>query len=358
MVYTVYADVLWLVNFLLDLAILWATARFGSFLTSWPRLLLAAALGAFYGVGLLFPALAPLYVMPLPVAASVLLLLAAFGRLPWRRFGWLLACFYLLSFCMGGLVLALQALLGWGLGRQASALWLLPALLLAAAAGGVGVAGFRRMLRRFGLMSKVQISFGEQKVSLPCFLDTGNNLREPLGQRPVLLVELAALRQVLPSALWYGLHRLYRTEGENARPYQVWLACQSFGWSRRLLLLPFHSVGEKQGLLLGFVPDELTFQLADGRQVQSRQEIVLGICPLPLRGLKGCRAIVHPEALLDFEPVEAAAAAAGKTAAGPQPYTKAQAADLQLLPVSAKQAGGALVELELQLDLYKERNLA
>lgn len=347
MVYTVYADVLWLVNFLLDLAILWGTARFGSFLTSWPRLLLASALGAFYGVGLLFPALAPLYAIPLPVLASVVMLLAAFGRLPWRRFGWLMACFYLLSLMMGGLVLALQALLGWGLGRQASLVWLLPALLLAAAAGGVGVAGFRRMLRRFGLMSQVHISFGGQRVCLPCFLDTGNNLREPVGQRPVMLAELAALRHVLPPALWHGLRELYRTEGENARPYQVWLACQEFEWSRRLLLLPFSSVGESQGLLLGFVPDELHFQLGDGRQVQSGQEIVLGICPLPLRGLKGCRAIVHPEAVVDL--------------AGPPqkpPHIEPPPQDLQLLPVSARQPGGALVELELQLDLYKERNLA
>lgn len=351
MVYTVYADVLWLVNFLLDLAILWATARFGSFLTSWPRLLLAAAFGAFYGVGLLFPALAPFYAMPLPVLVSVLLLLVAFGRLPWRRFGWLMACFYLLSLTMGGLVLALQALLGWGLGRPVSMLWLLPALLLAAVVGGVGVAGFRRMLHRYGLMSKVQISFGGQKVSLPCFLDTGNNLREPVGQRPVLLAELAALRGVLPPALWHGLRELYRTKGENARPYQVWLACQSFGWSRRLLLLPFSSVGESQGLLLGFVPEELDFQLADGRRVQSRQEIVLGICPLPLRGLKGCRAIVHPEALLDLA-LETTDVAMEPTLQEQQPE------ELHLLPVSAKQAGGALVEIELQLDLYKERNLA
>ena len=104
-------------------------------------------------------------------------------------------------------------------------------------------------------------------------------------------------------------------------------------------------------MLLGFVPEELDFQLADGRRVQSRQEIVLGICPLPLRGLKGCRAIVHPEALLDLAP-ETTDAAMAPTLQEQQPE------ELHLLPVSAKQAGGALVEIELQLDLYKERNLA
>lgn len=350
MVYTVYADVLWAINFLLDLAILWATARFGCFLTSWPRLLLAAVLGAFYGVGLLFPALAPLYALPMVVLVSVLLLVTAFGFLPWRRFGWLVACFYLLSAAMGGLVLALRAMLGWGLGEQAAAVWLLPALLLAAGAARLGVGGFRQMLRRFGLLSRVEISFEGQKVSLPCFLDTGNNLKDPLRQRPVMLVEMAALRRVLPAALWHHLAELYQNEGENARPYQVWLNCQNFAWSKRLLLLPFSSVGESNGLLLGFVPEKLQFQLADGRVVDCAQEVVLGISPLPLHGLKGCRAIIHPEALLTDEAL---------LQAEEKPQKNSGIADLQLLPVSVRQPVGALTEIELALvDLCKERDLA
>lgn len=338
MVYTIYADVLWAVNFLLDLVILWSTARFGCFLTSWPRLVLAAALGAFYGVGLLFPALAPLYAWPLVILASVLLLIAAFGLLPWRRFAWLMACFYLISVCMGGLTLALV----WSLGERLSAVWLLPALLLSAALARLGVGGFRRMLRRFGLLCRAEISFDGQKASLNCFLDTGNNLRDPVRQRPVMLVELAALRRVLPAALWRQLSLLYKNEGENARPYQVWLQCQNFAWSKRLLLLPFSTVGEKNGLLLGFVPEKISFRLADGRIVQCAQEVVLGLSPMPLRGLKGCRAIIHPEALLVDE------VGAEAVSSPPQRPAASIAPDLQLLPVSAKEPGGALIELELR----------
>lgn len=350
MVYTVYADVLWAINFLLDLAILWATARFGCFFTSWPRLLLAAALGAFYGVGLLFPALAPLYALPVVILVSVWLLLVAFGFLPLRRFAWLFVSFYLISAAMGGLVLALRSLLGWGLGESAAVAWLLPALLLAAGIARLGIGGFRQMLRRFGLLSRVEISFDGQKVCLPCFLDTGNNLREPLQQRPVMLAELSALRRVLPSELWHQLTELYQKEGDEARPYQVWLNCQNFSWSKRLLLLPFSSVGESRGLLMGFVPEKLQFKLADGRNVECAQEVVLGISPLPLRGLKGCRAIIHPEALL----VDEALLTVNSEAAG-----VTEPADLQLLPVSSRQPAGALIEIEMALvDLCKERDWA
>lgn len=352
LVYTVYADVLWGINFVLDLAILWATARFGCYLTSWPRLCAAAALGAFYGVGLLFPALAPLYAWPVAVGVSILLLLAAFGFLPWRRFGWLLASFYLISCAMAGLTLALRAMLGWGFGESVASVWLLPALLLAIGLGRLGVGGFRRMLRRFGLASQVSINIGSQKVNLNCFLDTGNKLRDPVKQRPVMLVELTALRRVLPAALWYKLAALYKKEGENARPYQVWLECQSFDWAGRVLLLPFSSVGESGGLLLGFVPDRLDFRLADGRSVQCAQDVVLGISPLPLYGLKGCRAIINPEALL----VDEAILWEQPTVSSP---SSAPAPDLQLLPVSSRRPAGALIEIELgMVDFGKERNWA
>lgn len=298
--YTVYADVLWLVNFILDLALLWGTARFGGYLASWRRLALAAALGACYGVGLLFPALAPAYALPLPLLFSLLMLLAAFGRLPLRRWGWLVACFYLLAMAMGGAALSAAALLRHTSYTMADLAF---ALLAAALLARLGVAGFRRQLSVYGLRAKVEIRLAGRSCCLSCFFDTGNTLHEPrlssaAGGRPVLLAELAALRPVLPAPLWEELHELYRREGAAARPYQLLLKYQRLpGLS--LLLLPYAAVGEERGLLLGFVPERLLFSMADGRVMEHASDIVVGVCPLPLAGLKGCRALVNPEAVLN-----------------------------------------------------------
>jgi stage II sporulation protein GA (sporulation sigma-E factor processing peptidase) len=295
--------VLWLVNFLLDLVLLAGTARFGAFATTWLRLVLTAAFGGLYGVGLVFPRLAVLYVFPMPIIFSLLMLAAAFGRLSRRRFLRLVGCFYLLSFAMGGVVIGVRALLGQSMLAGVSAFWLVFAMLPAVCLGALGVGAFRRALGRSGLQVRAEIRFGGKRVALPCFLDTGNCLREPVHGRPVLLAELSGVDNILPSELAQGLQEVYEVKkksGERVRPYQLLLDCRKYDWGERLLLIPYASVctgsvGADSGLLLGFVPDDVSFCLPNGTRRCPSEQPVLALYPQSLRGLQGCRALVHPD---------------------------------------------------------------
>lgn len=307
MTYTVYADILWLVNFGLDWVLLAATARFGGFICRWWRLGLSAALGAFYGVGLLFPALAVFYVMPLPVAFSAVMLLAGFGRMRLRRFGWLLLCFYLLSFAMGGTALAVRFLLGRGLAGALSAGWLLPAVALAGGLAALGVGCFRRALRQSGLIVSAELTYEAKRLKVACFLDSGNKLREPMSGRPVLLLELAAAAKFLPADLYTGLYQglARQTGGGEFRPYQLWLSLQEQDFARRLCLIPYAGVNEAGTLGLGFLPDEVSYRLADGRRITPKEAPVIMPVAGRLKGLAAARALIDPAAVFAAE--EAAA---------------------------------------------------
>jgi hypothetical protein len=48
-------------------------------------------------------------------------------------------------------------------------------------------------------------------------------------------------------------------------------------------------------LLLGFVPESVSFCLPDGTKRQPAEQPVLALYPQALRGLQGCRALVHPD---------------------------------------------------------------
>ncbi len=301
MVYTVYADVLWLVNFALDLALLWAAGRFGGFVFRRFRGVLAAAFGAFYGVGLLFPALAPLYIMPLPVIFSLLMLLVCFGRLPLKRFGWLAACFYILSFAMGGAALAVRALLGYGAAAGMSFIWLIPALLLAGAMAALGVGVWRRQARQSGLIVRAELSLNGKTLALPCFLDSGNRLRDPVSGRAVLLAELAAVQSWLPQDLAERLAQELRINGNDFRPQQILADFAPAPWGGRLRLIPYHVVGAAGRLTLGFLPDAAAFYPADGRKIIPPQTPLVAFNAAGFGGLSGARAIVAPEAVFGGE---------------------------------------------------------
>lgn len=298
--YTVWADVLWLVNFMADAVLLWSAGRFGGYVVRLPRILLAAALGAFYGVGVLHPLLAPLYLLPLPLLCSLLMLWLAFGRMRLRRFGRLVACFYLLAVILGGTTLAVRYLLGGWLMQALQTVrlvWLLPGLLAVISLALLGVKFWRRSLRQNGRLVQAEISFDGRRVRLPCFLDSGNSLIEPVSGRPVLPVELAAVEKLLPQVLCDELWQAYQQEGMEFRAYQLLLKMRGLPWGGRLALVPYAAVGSHGGLLLGFVPDEIKLILADGQVVQPTTVPMLTPLFAALNGVCGAKALLNPDVL-------------------------------------------------------------
>ncbi len=295
--YTVWADVLWLVNFMADAVLLWSAGRFGGFVVRLPRILLSASLGAFYGVGVLYPLLAPLYLLPLPILCSLLMLWLAFGRMRLRRFGRLVAYFYLLAVILGGTTLAVRYLLGVWLLDTVRLVWLLPGMLAVMLLALLGVRFLRRSLRQNGRLVQAEISFDGRQVRLPCFLDSGNSLIEPVSGRPVLPVELAAVEKLLPQVLCDELWQAYRQEGLEFRAYQLLLKMQGLPWGDRLALVPYATVGRTGGLLLGFVPDEFKLILADGQVVRPMGLPVLTPLFAGLSGVCGAKALLNPDVL-------------------------------------------------------------
>lgn len=271
--FTVYIDVLFSLNFFLDFFLLWATGRFLRQDARVWRLLAAALLGAIYGAAMLLPALAWLYSVPAAVAASVLLLLLAFGFREKRAFLKLLAAFYLIAFAMAGSALAGGYFLGQrgysiGVKQTMGAGALLFGLAVAVILARRGVAALRSRWNRADFQTTVEVCVAGRSCRFPGLVDTGNDLREPLSGLPVVVADYQALEPLFPEAL----RDLYQGCGDDAVELLRGMEKSSLagGWSQRLRLIPFSSVGTKYGMLPGFRPDRLLVTEGDHRyQVQA-----------------------------------------------------------------------------------------
>lgn len=178
----VYADLFALANLAIDALLLAAAARLAGLPTPWPRVLLAAALGAAYATAWYLGALpAPLEsragVLAVP-AAMVALAVPARG---WRARAGALAWFYLLAGAVYGLteLLAGQPAAGW-------------ALALAAAASAAGAALWRAGARArvlAGQRAHLALRLGPTRVEVPALVDSGHLLRDPLGGAWVVIAE-------------------------------------------------------------------------------------------------------------------------------------------------------------------------
>ncbi|MBR5504862.1 MAG: sigma-E processing peptidase SpoIIGA, partial [Clostridia bacterium] len=103
----VYADMLFLVNFIINMILLRVTCAFSKSSSSWLRLCVASALGRVYAVCLFFPSAHMLYIFPAKLAVSLIMLVITDPHSGIIKLIKRCAVFYLASFCFAGVMLAL-----------------------------------------------------------------------------------------------------------------------------------------------------------------------------------------------------------------------------------------------------------
>lgn len=266
----VYADITFLVNFIMDFLILWATARLTGIRVVYLRLALAALVGGIYAVGYLLPALSFWYSLPMKLVFSCLLVLI--GLLPrnWDDFRKGLIFFYLINFMVAGASIGISFLLqnNSSSSHTDAYFWLLGGIACVLLVGGYGKKLlFNRIIPQM-LKFPVKLTFGHLCCSGQGFLDTGNGLRDPLTNRPVIIAEYRLLRDCLPGDFQNAL--------ESSQTQQEMLeALSRSSWAHRLRLIPFSSIGKRDGLLVGVRADRIKVHF--GKKGLEYNNLVVGI---------------------------------------------------------------------------------
>lgn len=291
MVYHVYGDLVFLLNVFFDFILLYGVAAFTKCDCKLWRLAGAAAVGGAYGVGALLPQLTVFYHQVWVVLFPVLLLLLAFGMVEWARLGRMLVYYYLLAFAMNGVAAAGSSLfVRQGLGVDLFNLIFLPAL-LALILGRTTAAYLRRLMAKDNCYADGRVAWKDKRADLKIFLDTGNNLTDPVSGLPVMVAEYGAVAEVLPKELRdeYETYGADRPADKNMVEF-FHLVGEKYAdadWFGRISLLSFRSVGQKQGFLFGFRADYLQMK---GQSAA----VVLALYDGRLGGRRGFTAIASP----------------------------------------------------------------
>ena len=218
---TVYLDLVLLLNFAVDLLLILGTNRLSGFPPGFLRGIWASALGAGYAAGCMLPGFSFLGGTLWRFAFLGLMGIIAFGlnKSAWKRTG----IFVLLSMAMGGMAL--------GMGKGDFSVVLLSALgvwLLSRIGFGGSVGGKEYI--------PITITEGGHSFSAIALKDTGNSLRDPITGEQVLILGPEAAGRLL------GL-----SPDQLARPMESMAACPGRG----LRLIPYNSVGQPVGMMLG-----------------------------------------------------------------------------------------------------------
>ena len=223
----VYIDIVMVLNFLVDFFLLMGTNRLCGYPVFAKQCALAAVLGGVYGGACLLPGLLFLGNSLWRLVFLILMAGIAFG---WKRSSARRGVVFLLvSLALGGLM---------SVTGNKSVLGLFAAALGVCLLCGLGLAG-RSQTR----LVPVRLSYENKNVKLLALHDTGNSLRDPITGRSVLVVSPDVAGRLI------GL-----TRDQLAQPLEVMRSGKISG----LQLIPYHSVGKNNGLLLALRLHDVT----------------------------------------------------------------------------------------------------
>lgn len=217
---TVYVDMVFLLDFLIDYLLLLGTNRLCGYPPEWRRSAVAAGVGGAYSGLCLMPGLAFL--------GNTIWRIVILGILAWITFGFSrsalrrCAVFVILSMALGGVAFGLGSKSAWTLPLGAVVIFIMCYV------------GFRD---RIGAVSylPVELTYGGKSLRLTALEDTGNGLRDPVTGRPVLVVD-AEIAQKLTGLTQQQLRSPVSSVAQSVIP--------------GLRLIPYRAVGQPCGLLL------------------------------------------------------------------------------------------------------------
>ncbi len=292
--YVVYGDLLFLMNFLMDFTLLFGVSHFGNFKTGKLSLFLSSLLAAFYGVAAVYPQFSVLNSIFFKTLASFAIVKVAFWSCHGKKFFRAVAYFYLLSFLMAGTVMGMTWFFsdqGWtGQGMSFTAMALGFGLLVALVLSRLGVSYVKANLRRNEGSEDIEIYLNGKSVRVNALLDTGNELSDPVTGYPVAVVEFEAVRSLLPLDFADAFMRLGTRDIAG-----LLTEFMDKPIGGRLRLIPFSSIGRRNGMLVGIRPDCLKLPQ---RKYAVVDKAVICLYRGSLNTRESCDCIVNP-AILD-----------------------------------------------------------
>lgn len=259
MVKTIYADVFFLINFIINYLILFTSGYISArYIRRW-RILLAAAIGALYGFIVFFPAFSFCTSLPVKLLVALLMLLISFG---YRNIVKNTFLFLAISLAFGGAVFAVTLLGSDGffemhhgfyyIHLSASALItvsLLAYILLLL----VFRRGTARADRKF---STVTICSEKKSITVTALHDTGNSLRAPGSNANIIISDYGTLREILPESIIKIM--------DHVLPENFPLLLDRLTEFGKFRLVPYQTIEAGFSLMLTYHPERV---LLDGKTI-------------------------------------------------------------------------------------------
>lgn len=265
----VYLDLLAVINLVMNYILLWATAKLLNLDYRYWRIFAGAVVGTIYTILAILPILINLNNLFFHFLLSVLMIVISFGPLKLAKLLKAIGYLYAITFTTAGAVFALYNLTGVTpfdtlvsvVNISFSKGWpILSGFLIVFLIGKFGCLLIQEKILPEVFCLPTIIRLNNKQVKIKTLVDTGNQLKDPLTKVPVIVVELAALKEIFPE-------KIQNTFAEYSSQQELMKQIITTELAARFRLVPFSSLGEDNGMLIAFRPDMVV--------IKSKQEVFM-----------------------------------------------------------------------------------
>ena len=256
MVKTIYVDILFLINFIINYLILFCSAHMSGARIRRLRILLGAFFGAAYGVAVFFRELSFLGSFIFKIIMAFVMTACAFGFFDIRKLFRMTLVFYLISFAFGGIVFALYLLGAGGLCEVRNDIYYIhvPLKVLLISAGAayllLSIVFYRSTSEKKRRFCNITVEHEGRKSEFTALYDPGNTLTDPLTNAPVVICDYSAVREALPESV--------RSVLDRKSPSGFPLSADELPPELKFRLIPYKTMNSPFSVLLAFRPDKVT----------------------------------------------------------------------------------------------------
>lgn len=273
---TIYIDVVLIENLIMNYIILLATGMILKVKIKNIRLIFASLLGAIYSIVSYSGFLEIYSTFALKIILSIIIVYVAYNPQTVKKMWKELLFFYLTSFVFGGVAFALIYIIKPQEIFMKNGLFLgtypLKTVILGAVVGFVlTISAFnliKKKISKKDLICRVEIALNKIKIETKALIDTGNMLKEPITNTPVMVIEHTLLYNIIPKEILNHLEEIIGGDFKNI-PEKI-----KNEYISKLKLIPFSSLGKQNGMLIGIKADYIKIEKGEGKEEEGEDEII------------------------------------------------------------------------------------
>ena len=274
---TIYLDVIFLENLILNFIILLAVGIETKTKIKFIKITLSSIVGSTYAVIAYMLNNSFFNGIFMKILLSVVMIYIAYETNNVKKLLKMILYFYLTSFAFGGGALALIYIVNTGkisiqngiIQGNYTILTIMMGVIIAFILLIMAFRLIKGKISKKDFICNIEIKIEEKNISTKAMIDTGNLLKEPITNIPVVVVESNLLKNIIPNEILENIDSIL---GGDLSKIPENIKNQYF---LKMRVIPFTSLGKENGMLLGIKAQEI--KIEEMNETRKIEKVIIGL---------------------------------------------------------------------------------